>query len=125
MKISLFVASILFATFAQVAILNARTIAHCSGYTLPNGVALSFDYVQDPLTTGSSKSEIHCFSRDTHKAGAQDIPLAQEICETERVQAGKTICVNGMSEIYSFDSKNKSAVESGDGYKIKYKCDFF
>ncbi len=105
---------------------QSKVIAHCSGFVLPNGLALSFDYVTDPKSTGLSKPEIHSYEQYSRQPNAPIKYLGPEVCEgTNHSDGPKIICVTELSETYTLDPRTKTGTETGDGYRAPYKCEFF
>ena len=103
---------------------SPKVVARCSGFTLPNGLALSFEYVVDPKNTGISKPEIHSYERDSRLSDSMVKYLGPELCDSSRTDGLKIICVTELSETYTLDPKTKSGFETGDGYRAKYSCEF-
>ena len=94
-------------------------------FTLPNGLALSFEFILDPQDTGRSKSEIHSYEQNSLILDAKLLSLGSARCESESIEITRFHCVTEFSQDYFFDIASGTALEKSDGFRAQFNCRFF
>ena len=102
-----------------------KVLAQCSGFILPNGLALSFEFILDPQNTGRSKSEIHSYEQNSLILDAKLSSLGSARCESESIEITRFHCVTEFSQDYFFDIASGTALEKSDGFRAQFNCRFF
>ncbi len=118
MKIALMIATIFLASTQVLA--APKMIIHCTGFSLPSGLKLSFVYVTDADNTGNSQSEIHAYEQASDSNEIRSSYFGRVICQSETRDENKIACSTDLSETFTVDLKNLTATASSDGFLAKY-----